>query len=83
MDFDFSTFDMIHTQSNIYGGDNIYDGNEMIGHTEPNIHGGDNFFSFDGSFAGFSSPNIFGGHNYNLNSGDPNPFLPSMPKFTL
>ncbi len=62
MEMDLSSFDHIHTQSNIFGGQDIFDSHGgYSGHTQPNIFGGQDFFDSSGIHAMQSTPNIFGG----------------------
>ena len=83
MDFDFSTFDTIHTQPNIFGGDDIFGpNNEMWVITQPNIFDGSDFMTPDGSIFATSQPNIFGGFDISMNVSS-NPFASTIPDFIL
>ncbi len=82
MDFDLSIFDTIHTHSNIFGGEDVFENNNMIGHTEPNIFGGEDFHSVDNSIFATSQPNIFGGVDITTNSVS-NPFTMGIPDFVF
>ena len=80
MDFDLSSFDHLHTQPNIFGGQDLFDSDGMICHTQPNIFGGEDFHSLDDQLHFSSRPNIFGGFDLDpLQSMNFNTF----PDFTL
>lgn len=54
-----------HTQPNIMGGVDVYDGNMGLEHTSvPNVHGGVDIYDADMQMDGMTMPNVFGGEDY-------------------
>lgn len=82
MEFDLSTFDALSTQPNVFGGEDVFGDNSMVGHTEPNVFGGENYHSTDGSVIATSQPNVFGGVNISMEVNS-NPFSSDIPDFTF
>lgn len=53
-----------HREANIFGGENVYHGNELDTISIPNIEGGEDFYQSDMQQTGMSLDNIYGLEDY-------------------
>jgi hypothetical protein len=59
-----------HTQANVFGGEDLFDGSgHQIGHTEPSVLGGHDLVDTAGMKVAHTVPNMLGGHDLIDGSG--------------